>query len=57
MDPKRGAIAHFEKESDAIRAGFTEKLSQAELKEVHPMNRKQRRAWAAQRRRDKKAGK
>jgi len=54
MDPKSGAIAIFEKESDAIKAGFTEKLSPAEFEQVGPMNRKQRRAWAAKRRHDNK---
>lgn len=53
MDTKTGAIAHFEKESDAIRAGF-KKLTEADVKHVFPMNRKARRKWAAEQRRAKK---
>lgn len=54
MDPKSGAIAHFEKDSDAIRAGFTEKLTEPEANELRPMNRKQRRAWLSNSRKKNK---
>jgi hypothetical protein len=54
MDTKTGAIAHFEKESDAIRAGFKQKLTSEQVKIVSPMNRKARRKWAAEQRRAKK---
>lgn len=46
-------MAHFEKDSDAIRAGFKKKLTPAEAKELAPMNRKARRKWAAEQRRKK----
>jgi hypothetical protein len=54
MDPKSGAIAHFEKDSDAIRAGFTKALTEPEVKELMPMNRKQRRAWISSSRKKNK---
>ncbi len=56
MDPKTGAIAHFEKESDALRAGFTKVLKSDEVKMLQPMNRKQRRAWLSQSRKAKRRG-
>ncbi|HKY40700.1 MAG TPA: hypothetical protein VJN18_32420 [Polyangiaceae bacterium] len=56
MDPKTGAIAHFEKESDAVRAGFTKALTKDEAKELGPMNRKARRAWVSKSRKKNKRG-
>jgi hypothetical protein len=47
MDPKSGAIAHFERESDAKKAGFTVPLSKDQADMAQFMNRKQRRAWAS----------
>ncbi len=54
MDTRTGAIALFEKDSDAIRAGFKQKLTPDEVKHVSPMNRKARRKWAAEQRKAKK---
>ena len=51
MDPKTGAIAVFETEKDAQRAGYTVPLTEAEAATLRPMNRKQRRAWLAEQRR------
>jgi hypothetical protein len=54
MNPYSGAIAQFEKTSDAMRAGFTEPLTEAETKELMPMNRKARRAWLSNSRKKNK---
>lgn len=53
MNPNSGAIATFETKGDAKKAGHTVELSKEEALELGPMNRKQRRAWAAQQRRKK----
>ncbi len=53
MDPKSGAIAVFERPSDAKKAGFTVALTKEEHEVFYPMNRKQRRAWASKNRKAK----
>ena len=53
MNPDTGAIAHFETEKDAKKAGFTVSLTKEQAGELAGMNRKQRRAWAARQRRSK----
>lgn len=50
MNPDTGAIATFETEEDARKAGHTVPLSDAESRRLMPMNRHQRRAWAKQQR-------
>ena len=54
MDPNRGSIAVFEKASDAKAAGYTVPLTKKEASLASRMNRKQRRAWAAEQRKGKK---
>lgn len=44
MHPQTYAIAHFETEEDAKRAGHTEMLTKDEANHLIPKNRKQRRA-------------
>jgi hypothetical protein len=58
VNPDTGAIAVFETDEDAEKAGFTVKLTAGQFKKFAGMNRKQRRAEAARLRRDatKKAG-
>jgi hypothetical protein len=53
MNPDSGAVALFEKKSDAKKAGFTVPLTKKEATMAQHMNRKQRRAWAAKNRRAK----
>lgn len=53
MNPDSGAIAQFERKSDAKKAGFTILLTKKEASLAQGMNRKQRRAWAAKQRRAK----
>lgn len=50
MNPDKGAIARFELQSDAEEAGYTLPLTEQQVQELTPMNRQQRRAWAAQQR-------
>jgi hypothetical protein len=57
MDPKSGAIAHFETEEDAKKAGYTVLLENAAAEKLLPMNRHDRRKWAAEQRREKSRGK
>lgn len=58
MNPDTAAIAHFENEEDARRAGHARKLSPEELQAALPMNRAARRQWAReQARKEKKARK
>ena len=54
MHPKTGAIATFETELDAKLAGYTVPLSEADFTEFLGMNRKERRAEIARRRREAK---
>lgn len=54
MDPRSGAIATFETDQDAEKAGYTVKLSPAQFKEFSGLNRKQRLAALAQQRREAK---
>ncbi len=54
MDPKSGAIATFESDDDAKKAGYTVKLSPDQFKKFQGMNRQQRRAEIARERRSKK---
>lgn len=42
MDPKTGAVAQFETDEDAEKAGYTEKLAQAEADVLSAMNREER---------------
>jgi hypothetical protein len=53
MNPDTGAIARFETQQDAEEAGYTQPLTDAQVQELQPMNRQQRRAWAAQQRHKK----
>ena len=50
MHKQTGAIAHFETDEDAQLAGYTEKLTAEEHAITQPMNRHERRKWAAKRR-------
>ena len=45
---KEGAIAHFETEEDARKAGYKTKLTQREAKKLMPMNRHERRKALAE---------
>jgi hypothetical protein len=53
MNPDSGAVAKFEKKSDAKAAGYTIPLTKKEASLTSHMNRKQRRAWASQQRKAK----
>lgn len=44
-----GAIAWFETEADAKRAGYRAKLSNQEVQTIATMTRQQRRAWERKR--------
>lgn len=55
MDPNTGRIYQVENEEEARKRGLVP-IPQHELAEVKAMNRKQRRAWAAQQRKKEKAG-
>lgn len=46
MDPRTGAIAQFESFEDAIKAGYTTRLSEAEAKLLGPVPRETRVAYA-----------
>lgn len=48
MNPDTGAIAQFETDADAERAGYAVKLSLQEARELYPLNRHDRRAKLAQ---------
>jgi hypothetical protein len=50
MHEQRGAIAQFETDEDAEAAGYKRKLSPAQHDLVAPMNRHERRKWAAEQR-------
>ena len=52
MNPNTGAIASFETDEDAEAAGHTVKIAKGFIKQAMGMNRHDRRAWAAQQRRD-----
>ena len=54
MNPDTGAIARFETQQDADSAGYTLPLTDEQAQELQPMNRQQRRAWAAEQRRKKR---
>jgi hypothetical protein len=54
MHKETGAVATFETKTDAEAAGYTVPLSQEQYDMALHMNRKQRRAWAAQQRGAKK---
>ena len=56
MDTRTGAIAQFEKDSDAKRAGFDLKLTADQTKQLLPMSRKARRAWVSSSRKKNKRG-
>ncbi len=53
MNPDTRAVAVFETERGAVKAGFTVKLTKEQFKDVQGLNRKQRRAWLAQNRNKK----
>ena len=46
MDPNTGAVAKFENDADAKRAGHTVPVADAMLDEVLAMSRPQRVSWA-----------
>jgi len=50
MNPDTGAIARFELQQDAEEAGYTQPLTEEQVQTLTPMNRQQRRAWAAKQR-------
>ena len=52
MNPDTGAIARFETDEDAKKAGFTEPLNDKEAKLLATMNRHDRRAWLSKRRKE-----
>jgi hypothetical protein len=54
MHKETGAVATFESKADADAAGYTVPLSEDQHGMALHMNRKQRRAWAAQQRGSKK---
>lgn len=60
MHKQTGAIAHFETDEDAKRAGYTVPLNEAQRKETWGMNRAERRKWAreeaARQKRERRAG-
>ena len=55
MNPDTGAIAKFETDDDAKAAGFTEKLTEKEVRLLSQMNRHERRAWLSRERKSRKA--
>jgi hypothetical protein len=55
MNSGTGAIARFELRSDARLAGYDIELTPDQLRDVEPMSRRERRAWAAKRRAEAKA--
>ena len=57
MNPETGAIAKFDSKEDAKAAGYTEELTDKEAKLLSGMNRHDRRAWLAQRRKEAARGK
>lgn len=57
MHKETGAVATFETPADATAAGYSIPLSQEQYDMALHMNRKQRRAWAAQQRGAKKPAK
>lgn len=57
MHRETGAVATFENKSDADAAGYTVPLTRDQHDMALHMNRKQRRAWAAQQRGAKKPAK
>jgi hypothetical protein len=50
MNTETGALAKFETDEDAKAAGYELPLTEEQYRELAPMNRHQRRAWAAQQR-------
>ena len=48
MDPNRGSIAKFETDEDAKEAGYTVPLTEEQYAQLGPMNRHERRKWAAE---------
>jgi hypothetical protein len=54
MDPKTGAIAQFETDEDAEKAGYTERLSPDQAKQLMPKNRHDRRAELARMRKSER---
>lgn len=57
MHPQTGAIATFETDRDAKKAGYTVKLSPEQFKQFQGMNRHDRRAEIAQNRKRRRAKK
>jgi hypothetical protein len=54
MNPETGAMAVFETDDDAVAAGHTVPLNAKDAQMLTMMNRHDRRAWAADQRRDEK---
>lgn len=54
MNPQTKAIAHFETRQDAIDAGYTEELTEAEADKLKLVNRKERRRMLAEMRQSDK---
>jgi hypothetical protein len=54
MHPQTQAIAHFEREEDAERAGHTIPLTKNEVDRLMPMNRAERRRWQREETRKKR---
>lgn len=57
MQERTGAIAHFETDDDAERAGYKRKLTAEQHALVSPMNRHDRRKWATEQRTAERKGK
>ena len=57
MDTKTGSIAMFETEEDARKAGYDLPLKKEDAERLMPMNRQQRRAWAAKQRKAQRKAK
>lgn len=56
MDSSTGEIRHFKDRFEAEAAGFDTEVPAEDYERVHAMTRKDRRAWAAKQRANKKPG-
>lgn len=49
MDPRSGAVATFENDTDAKAAGYTVPVPASEEERVRAMSREERKQWATER--------
>ncbi len=56
MHPQTYDVKSFQTTEGATGEGYTVPLTEAQVAEVLPMNRKQRRAWLAEQRRAERKG-